>query len=103
MDYRNYRQSKQAAAGGFKPKAYDDLMTMLQGQMREANKQQTNFRAASLGAGGAAALGTYGLTGLVPKLKQSTGLRLLLAAMVGGLAGVYTAGGINDQLIKKSL
>lgn len=104
MNYMEFKQlGKTAAAGGFRPKAYADLMDGLKQQMRVANWDATNYRAASIGTGGAAALGTYGLSGLVPGLKNSTGLRLLVAAIAGGLAGNYAAGGIADQLIKKSL
>jgi hypothetical protein len=79
---------------------YDDFRTKIIEQMRQANRAKTNADAASIGAGGAAALGVYGLTGLVPRLKKSIGLRLLLAATTGGLAGAYTAGGLRDRAIR---
>lgn len=80
---------------------YDDFMGKIIGKLRKANWDKTNANAASIGAGGLTAMGTYGLTGLVPGLKKSTGLRLLLAAMTGGIAGAYTSGGLNDLAIKK--
>lgn len=43
---------------------------------------------AGLGVGGLTAAGTYGLTGLVPGLKNSKFLRWLLAGTAGGVAGL---------------
>ena len=79
---------------------YDDFMGRVVDRLRKANWAKTNANAASIGAGGLTAMGTYGLTGLVPGLKKSQGLRLLLSAMTGGIAGAYTSGGINDMAIK---
>jgi hypothetical protein len=47
-----------------------------------------NGLTAGIGVGGLTTAGAYGLTGLVPKLKDNKLLRWLLAGTAGGVAGV---------------
>ena len=71
-------------------------------KLKQLNSANTGINAASIGAGGLTAMGTYGLTGLIPGLKKSLGLRLLLSAMTGGIAGTYAKGGLTGAAIDKA-
>lgn len=53
--------------------------------------------ATGAGVGGATALGTYGLAGLVPGLKKHKGLRLLISALSGTAAGAYAAKHVDNK------
>ena len=57
---------------------------------RQAAVQDAMGTLAGMGTGGLAAASVYGLTGLVPRLKKSRLMRLMLAGLGGGLG--YTAG-----------
>lgn len=75
----------------------DRLMSMEPGltniynrMARQAAVQDAAGTLTGLGTGGVTAASIYGLTGLIPKLKKSRLLRLMLAGLGGGLG--YTAG-----------
>ena len=57
---------------------------------RQEIKQDALSTLAGMGAGGLSAASVYGLTGLIPRLKKSKLLRVMLAGLGGGLG--YTAG-----------
>lgn len=64
---------------------------------RQAALQDAAGTLAGFGTGGLTAAATYGLTGLIPRLKQSKLLRLLLAGVGGGLG--YTAGKLGTSFL----